>query len=57
MSNFGCKNGQDLKNNQWIIEPLANMAIALAIMDTGFKRYMQIAKGKHKNQTFLFFIL
>ena len=27
------------------------MAIALAIMDTGFKRYMQIEKGEHKNQT------
>ena len=45
------KNGQDLKNNQWIIEPLANMAISLAIMDTGYKRYMQIEKGEHKNQT------
>ena len=45
------KYGQDLKNEEWIIEPLANMVIALAIMDTCFKRYMQIESGEHKNQT------
>ncbi len=45
------KYGQDLKNKQWIIEPLANMVIALSIMDTGYKRYMQIEDGKHKNET------
>ncbi|SVD13643.1 uncharacterized protein METZ01_LOCUS366497, partial [marine metagenome] len=43
--------GQDLKNEQWILEPLSNMVIALSIMDTGFKRYMQIEAGEHKNQT------
>ena len=43
--------GQDLKNEQWIIEPLANMVIALAIMDTGFKRYLQIDEGEHKQNT------
>jgi len=42
------KYGQDLKNEQWVIEPLANMVIALSIMDTGFKRYRQIAEGEHK---------
>ena len=26
------------------------MVIALAILDTGFKRYIQIEKGEHKNQ-------
>ena len=46
------KYGQDLKNKQWIIEPLANMVIALAIMDTGFKRYIQILSGEHKDRTF-----
>ncbi|MDP6936984.1 MAG: acyl-CoA dehydrogenase family protein [Candidatus Marinimicrobia bacterium] len=43
------KYGQDLKNEQWVIEPLANMVIALSIMDTGFKRYRQLAEGEHKN--------
>ena len=45
------KYGQDLKNEQWIVEPLANMVISLAIMDTGFKRYMQIEDGEHKKKT------
>ena len=45
------KYGQDLKNEQWIVEPLANMVISLAIMDTGFKRYMQIEAGEHKKKT------
>ena len=45
------KYGQDLKNKQWIIEPLANMVISLAIMDTGFKRYIQIEAGEHKERT------
>jgi hypothetical protein len=45
------KYGQDLKNEQWIVEPLANMVISLAIMDTGFKRYMQIETGEHKENT------
>ncbi|MDP6569842.1 MAG: acyl-CoA dehydrogenase family protein, partial [Candidatus Marinimicrobia bacterium] len=43
------KYGQDLKNEQWVIEPLANMVIALSIMDTGFKRYRQLEEGEHKN--------
>lgn len=30
--------GQDLKNQQWALEPLADMILALAVMDTGFKR-------------------
>ena len=45
------KHGQDLKNEQWIIEPFANMVIALAIMDTGFKRYLQIEPGELKKNT------
>ena len=45
------KYGQDLKNEQWVIEPLANMVIALAIMDTGYKRYHQIEPGDHKDNT------
>ncbi len=45
------KYGQDLKNKQWILEPLSNMVIALSIMDTGFKRYLNIEPGEHKNNT------
>ncbi len=39
------KYGQDLKNEQWALEPLANMLIALAVMDTGFKRYRLIPEN------------
>jgi hypothetical protein len=45
------KFGQDLKNEQWVIEPFANMVIALAVMDTGFKRYVNLDAGEHKNNT------
>jgi hypothetical protein len=45
------KFGQDLKNEQWIIEPLANMVIAVSLIDTGYKRYMKIEDGKHKDET------
>ena len=45
------QHGQDLKNEQWIIEPIANMVISLSVMDTGFKRYMQIENSEHKNNT------
>ena len=45
------KYGQDFKNEQWIIEPMANMVIALSIMDTGYKRYLQLDDGDHKNET------
>ncbi|MBC8257160.1 MAG: acyl-CoA dehydrogenase family protein [Candidatus Marinimicrobia bacterium] len=45
------KYGQDLKNEQWVVEPFANMVIALAIMDTGFKRYNQLDSGDHKDNT------
>lgn len=45
------KFGQDLKNEQWIIEPFANMVIALAVMDTGFKRYNKLEAGVYKDNT------
>jgi len=45
------KFGQDLKNEQWIIEPFANMVIALAVMDTGFKRYNKLEAGEYKDNT------
>ena len=36
------KYGQDMKNNQWILEPYANMLCSLAIVDTGFKRLQKM---------------
>ena len=36
------KYGQDLKNNQWIQEPFANMLCSLAIIDTALKRGKKI---------------
>ena len=32
--------GQDLKNNQWILEPFADLAISFSIVDTVYKRYL-----------------
>lgn len=37
--------GQDLKNEQWALEPLANMTLSLSIMDSGFKRYKNLPAG------------
>jgi hypothetical protein len=45
------KFGQDLKNEQWVIEPFSNMAISICIMDTCFKRYHQLDDGLHKDET------
>tara|TARA_B100002052_G_scaffold88226_3_gene81122 strand:- start:615 stop:2444 length:1830 start_codon:yes stop_codon:yes gene_type:complete len=44
--------GQDLKNKQWIIEPLANVIISLCTMDTCYKRYKELNVGEHKDNTF-----
>jgi len=41
--------GQDMKNEQWILEPLANIIISLFVMDTCYKRYNDIEEGRHKN--------
>ena len=30
--------GQDLKNNQWILEPFADMVCSLSILDTGMQK-------------------
>ena len=43
--------GQDLKNKQWLIEPLANIIISLCVMDTGCKRYKNIKDKEHKHNT------
>ena len=44
--------GQDLKNKQWIIEPLANIIISLCTIDTCYKKYIDIEQSDHKNNTF-----
>ena len=40
------KYGQDMKNNQWIQEPFANMVCSLAIIDTAIKRGKKIEDEK-----------
>ena len=35
------KYGQDLKNEQWVLEPYADVLISLSILDTTIKRYIQ----------------
>ena len=51
------KYGQDLKNEQWLLEPLADLIIALSVMDTCFKRYNQLEVGKHKDEVREVFLL
>ncbi len=45
------KYGQDLKNEQWVLEPLANIIISLSIADMGLKRYLAIDDVKIKSKT------
>ena len=45
------KYGQDLKNEQWVLEPLANIIISLSIADMGMKRYHAIDDDKVKSKT------
>ena len=42
--------GQDMKNNQWIQEPFANMICSLAIIDTAIKRGKKIQGEKKINE-------
>ena len=51
------KYGQDLKNEQWLLEPLADLIIALSVMDTCFKRYNQLEASKHKDEVREVFLL
>ena len=44
------KYGQDLKNEQWILEPLSDMIINLSIMQMGFSRYNKLEPGAHKSK-------
>lgn len=43
--------GQDLKNEQWILEPFADMVISFSIIDIGFKRLYGLEKNDHKDNT------
>ena len=40
------KYGQDLKNEQWVLEPYSNIVISVAILDTTIKRYLQASESK-----------
>ena len=45
------KYGQDLKNEQWALEPLADIITSLSIMQIGFTRYNQLEESEHKELT------
>ena len=49
--------GQDLKNEQWVLEPFADLVISLSVMDTCFKRYNQLVPGNHKDEVKDVFLL
>ena len=51
------KYGQDLKNEQWLLEPFADLVISFSVMDTCFKRYNQLDSGKHKDEVREVFLL
>ena len=41
--------GQDLKNEQWVMEPYSNILISMSILDTTIKRYIQADKSKKRD--------
>ena len=43
--------GQDLKNEQWILEPFADLIISFSIIDIGFKRLYGLEGSDHKKNT------
>ena len=43
--------GQDLKNEQWVLEPLANIVVSFSLMYFGFLRYNQLKDDNNKNKT------
>jgi hypothetical protein len=51
------KYGQDFKNEQWLLEPFADLVISLSVMDTCFKRYNQLETGNHKDEVREVFLL
>ena len=49
LNNLIIKYGQDLKNEQWVLEPLADMVISFSVMHLGFLRYNSL---ENKNKQF-----
>ena len=45
--------GQDLKNKQWVLEPLADIVVSLSVMHNGYCRYNQLENNAHKDSTLL----
>ncbi len=43
--------GQDLKNEQWVLEPFADIVIAFSVMHMGFLRYNQLKDNEYKQKT------
>ena len=43
--------GQDLKNEQWVLEPFANIVISFSKMYFGFLRYNQLENGSNRDKT------
>ena len=41
--------GQDLKNEQWVMEPYSNILISMSILDTTIKRYIQGDESKKRD--------
>ena len=51
LNNLIIKYGQDLKNEQWVLEPYADMIISFSVMNLGFIRYSQMEESNKKNYT------
>ena len=45
------KYGQDLKNEQWVLEPYADIIISFSVMNLGIIRYNQMEQSNKKNHT------
>ena len=43
--------GQDLKNEQWALEPLADVVISFSVMFMGYLRYVNLKEGEYKQKT------
>jgi len=45
------KYGQDLKNEQWVLEPFADIVVSFSVMNIGIIRYNQMTNDIKKNYT------
>ena len=43
--------GQDLKNEQWVLEPFADMVVSFSVMNIGIIRFNQMPENIKKNYT------